>query len=116
MASQLSGELDFLFSMTRFVSRKYGQENVFKLRYAVQKAVQIANPHKAPWIFNVFLLFTRTSSSHPLLHDTIHQRLTDLVVEAHTKGTKQIRYLMQDPKRSVNFLPIWYTVLRDPFQ
>ena len=66
-------------AMARYVIREYGQDKIFKLRPAVGKAIHLAKSHDAPWNNSMFLLFTRASNKHPILHDVLHLCLLDLV-------------------------------------
>ena len=66
-------------AMARYLVREYGQEEIFKQRPAVGKAMHLAKSPDAPWNNNMFLLFTRASNKHPILHDVLHLCLTDLL-------------------------------------
>ena len=59
-------------AMARYVIREYGQEKIFKLRPAVGKAIHLPKSPDAPWNNSMFLLFTRASNKHPMLHDVLH--------------------------------------------
>ena len=65
--------------MARYVIREYGQEEIFGLRPTVGKAIRLARSPNAPWNNEMFLIFTRASNKHPILHDVLHLCLTDLV-------------------------------------
>ena len=65
--------------MTRYVIREYGLEETFKLRPVVGKAMHLVESSIVPWNNNIYLLFTRASSKHPMLHGVLHLCLTDLV-------------------------------------
>ena len=87
----------------RYIIRKYGQEAIFLLRPSVGTAIQI------------FLLCTRASNKHPLLHETLHTCLNHLRHQLHLHGISQIHIPIYDPERSINLLPTWYATLRDHF-
>ena len=101
--------------MARYVIREYGQEEIFKLRPAVGKAIHLAKSPDAPWNNDMFLLFTRASNKHPMLHDVLHLCLTDLVQELAQAQITRVHLPIYDPERSINILPAWYSMLRDHF-
>ena len=102
-------------AMARYVIREYGQEEIFKLRPAVGKAIHLAKSPDAPWNNDMFLLFTRASNKHPTLHDVLHLCLTDLVQKLERAQITRIHLPIYDPERSINMLPAWYSMLRDHF-
>ena len=65
---------DFLSysAMVRYVIRDYGQEETFRLRPAVGKTIHLDKSPDAPWNNDMFLLFTRASNKHSILHDVLH--------------------------------------------
>ena len=78
----------------------------------------------APWNNNIYLLFTRASSKHPMLHDVLQLCLPDLIQNLTQARTIQVRFPIYDPERSINILPDiqpwytngntpWYSMLRD---
>ena len=102
-------------AMARYVIREYGQEEIFKLRPAVGKAIHLAKSPDAPWNNDMFLLFTRASNKHPTLHDVLHLCLTDLVQKLAQAQITRVHLPIYDPERSINILPAWYSMLRDHF-
>ena len=102
-------------AMARYVVREYGQEEIFKLRPAVGKAIHLAKSPDAPWNNDMFLLFTRASNKHPMLHDVLHLCLTDLVQKLAQAQITRVHLPIYDPERSINILPAWYSMLRDHF-
>ena len=102
-------------AMARYVIREYGQEEIFRLRPAVGKAVHLTRSPSAPWNNEMFLLVTRASSKHPILHDVLHLCLTDLVQKLEQAQITRIHLPIYDPERSINMLPAWYSMLRDHF-
>ena len=102
-------------AMARYVIREYGQEEIFRLRPAVGKAVHLTRSPSAPWNNEMFLLVTRASSKHPILHDMLHLCLTDLVQKLERAQITRIHLPIYDPERSINMLPAWYSMLRDHF-
>ena len=71
----------------RYVIREYGHQNIFRLRPAVGTAVRLVSSPTAPWSNEVFLLCTRASNRHPLLHEVLHTCLTNLTHQLHQKYT-----------------------------
>ena len=102
-------------AMARYVIREYGQEEIFKLRPAVGKAIHLAKSPDAPWNNDMFLLFTRASNKHPMLHDVLHLCLTDLVQKLAQAQITRVHLPIYDPERTINILPAWYSMLRDHF-
>ena len=102
-------------AMARYVIREYGQEEIFKLRPAVGKAIHLAKSPDAPWNNDMFLLFTRASNKHPMLHDVLHLYLSDLVQKLAQAQITRVHLPIYDPERSINMLPAWYSMLRDHF-
>ena len=102
-------------AMARYVIRENGQEEIFRLRPAVGKAVHLTRSPSAPWNNAMFLLVTRASSKHPILHDVLHLCLTDLVQKLERAQITRIHLPIYDPERSINMLPAWYSMLRDHF-
>ena len=102
-------------AMARYVIREYGQEEIFRLRPAVGKAVHLTRSPSAPWNNEMFLLVTRASSKHPILRDVLHLCLTDLVQKLERAQITRIHLPIYDPERSINMLPAWYSMLRDHF-
>ena len=102
-------------AMARYVIREYGQEEIFKLRPAVGKAIHLAKSPDAPWNNDMFLLFTRASNKHPMLHDVLHLCLSDLVQKLAQAQITRVHLPIYDPERSINMLPAWYSMLRDHF-
>ena len=99
----------------RYVIREYGQENIFRLRPLVGTAIHLIHSPTAPWNNEIFLLCTRASNKHPLLHETLHTCLTYLLHQLHRHHITQIHLPIYDPERSINLLPTWYATLRDDF-
>ena len=66
-------------AMACYVIREYGQEEIFRLRPVMGKAIHPVNSPTAPWNNDMFLLFTSASNKHPMLHDALHPRLIDLI-------------------------------------
>ena len=102
-------------AMARYVIREYGQEEIFRLRPTVGKALRLARSPNAPWNNEMFLIFTRASNKHPILHDVLHLCLTDLVQKLTRAQITRIHLPIHDPERSINLLPAWYSMLRDHF-
>ena len=102
-------------AMARYVIREYGQEEIFRLRPTVGKAIRLARSPNAPWNNEMFLIFTRASNKHPILHDVLHLCLTDLVQKLTRAQMTRIHLPIHDPERSINLLPAWYSMLRDHF-
>ena len=102
-------------AMARYVIREYGQEEIFRLRPTVGKAIRLARSPNAPWNNEMFLIFTRASNKHPILHDVLHLCLTDLVQKLTRAQITRIHLPIHDPERSINLLPAWYSMLRDHF-
>ena len=102
-------------AMARYVIREYGQEEIFRLRPAVGKPVHLTRSPSAPWNNEMFLLVTRASSKHPILHDVLHLCLTDLVQKLERAQITRIHLPIYDPERSINMLPAWYSMLTDHF-
>ena len=102
-------------AMARYVIREYGQEEIFRLRPTVGKALRLARSPNAPWNNERFLIFTRASNKHPILHDVLHLCLTDLVQKLTRAQITRIHLPIHDPERSINLLPAWYSMLRDHF-
>ena len=100
---------------TRYVIREYGQENIFRLRPAVGTAIRLVRSPTAPWNNEIFLLCTRASNKHPLLHEVLHACLTNLILQLHRNQITRIHLPIYDPERSMNLLPAWYATLRDHF-
>ena len=63
----------------------------------------------------MFLLFTRASNKHPMLHDVLHLCLTDLLHKLTQAQVTRIHLPIYDPERSINILSAWYSMLRDHF-
>ena len=102
-------------AMARYIIREYGQEEIFRLRPTVGKAIHLARSLNAPWNNEMFLIFTRASNKHPILHDVLHLCLTDLVQKLTRAQITRIHLPIHDPERSINLLPAWYSMLRDHF-
>ena len=102
-------------AMARYVIREYGQEEIFRLRPTVGKAIRLARSPNAPWNNEMFLIFTRASNKHPILHDVLHLCLTDLIQKLTRAQITRIHLPIHDPERSINLLPAWYSMLRDHF-
>ena len=100
-----SADLVSYSATTRYVIREYGQENIFPL---------VRSP-SAPWNNEIFLLCTRASNKHPLLHEVLHACLTNLIHQLHQNRITKFHSPMYDPERSNNLLPAWYATLRDHF-
>ena len=66
----------------RYVIREYGQENKFRLGPAVGTAVHLVGSPTAPRSNEIFLLCTRASTRHPLLHEVLHACLTHQLFDA----------------------------------
>ena len=102
-------------AVARCVIREYGQEEIFRLRPAVGKTVDLEKSPNVPWNNDVFLLFSRASNKHPMLHDVLHLCLTDLVNKLTQAHITQVHFPIYDPERSINILSAWYSMLRDRF-
>ena len=102
-------------AMARYVIREYGQKESFRLRPTVGKAIRLARSPNAPWNNEMFLIFTRASNKHPILHDVLHLCLTDLVQKITRAQITRIHLPIHDPERSIKLLPAWYSMLRDHF-
>ena len=99
----------------RYIIREYGQEAIFRLQPSVGTAICLQYSHTAPWNNQIFLLCTRASNKHPLLHETLHTCLNHQRHQLHQHGISQIHIPIYDPERSINLLPTWYATLRDHF-
>ena len=99
----------------RYIVREYGQEAIFRLKSSVGTAICLKHSHTAPWNNQIFLLCTRASNKHPLLHETLHTCLAHLQHQLQQYEISKIHIPIYDPERSINILPIWYTTLRDHF-
>ena len=97
----------------RYVIREYGQQDIFRLNPSVGTAIRLIHSPAAPWNNQIFLLCTRASNKHPLLHETLHACLTYLSHQLHRYHITQIQLPIYDPERSINLLPTWYATLRD---
>ena len=102
-------------AMTRYVIRESGLGEIFRLRPGIGKEMHLVMSPNAPLNNDIFLLFTRASSKHPMLHEVLHLCLTDLVKKFTQAHTIQFRFPIYDRERSVNKLPAWYSMLRDHF-
>ena len=102
-------------AMSRYVIREYGQEEIFRLRPAVGKAIHLTRSPATPWNNEMFLLITRASGKHPILHDVLHLCLIDLVQKLIRAQITRIHFPIYDPERSINMLPAWYSMLKDHF-
>ena len=89
----------------RYIVREYGQEAIFHLKPSVGTAICLKHSHTAPWNNQIFLLCTRASNKHPLLHETLHTCLTHLQHQLHQYEISQIHIPIYDPERSNNLLP-----------
>ena len=63
----------------------------------------------------MFLLITRASNKHPILHDVLHLCLIDLVQKLTRAQITHIHFPIYDPERSINMLPSWYSMLKNHF-
>ena len=99
----------------RYVIHEYGHENVFRLRPSVGTAIRLIRSSIAPWNNQIFLLCTRASNKHPLLHETLHVCLTHLSHQLLQYSITQLHLPIYDPERSINLLPTGYATLRDHF-
>ena len=99
----------------RYVIREYGQENIFRLRPSVGTAIRLIRSSTAPGNNQIFLLCTRASNKHPLLHETLHACLAHLSHQLHQNSVTQFHLPIYDPEQSINLLPFWYATLRDHF-
>ena len=81
-----------------------------KLRPAVEKAVNLANSPNAPWNSKNLLghpaSIVRNKSS--MCNRPIH--------EGHLETSETCKLSLQDLERSINILPLWYTVLKYHFR
>ena len=102
-------------AMARYLIREYGQEEIFRLRPAVGKAIHLTRSPATPWNNEMFLLITRASSKHPILHDVLHLCLIDLVQKLTRAQIIRIHLPIYDIERSINMLPAWYSMLKDHF-
>ena len=109
------GDLLSHSAMARYVIREYGQEEIFRLRPAVGKAIHLTRSPATPLNNEMFLLITRASSKHPILHDVLHLCLIDLVQKLTRAQIIRIHLPIYDPERSINMLPAWYSMLKDHF-
>ena len=101
--------------MTRYVIREYGQEEIFQLRPVIGEAVHLAKSPIAPSTNEVFLLFTRASNKHPMLHEVLHLCLFNLIRQLDQNCIAEVRFPIYDPECSNNILPTWYAILKDHF-
>ena len=102
-------------AMARYVIREYGQEENFRLRPVVGKTIHLVKSPNAPCNNDTFLLFTRASNKHPILHDMLHLCLIDLVQNLAQAHITQVHLPIYYPERSINILPAWFSMLRDHF-
>ena len=98
-----------------YVIREYEQENIYRLRPSVGTANHLIHSPTAPWNNEIFLLCTRASNKHPILHETLHTSLSYLSHQLHRYRITQIHLPIYDLERSINLLPTWYATLRDHF-
>ena len=106
----------FSYSATaRYAIREYGHENISRLKPSVGTAVRLAHSPTAPWNNQIFLLCTRASNKHRLLHETPHACLTHLLHQLHQCSVTRFHLPIYDPERSINLLSTWYATLRDHF-
>ena len=103
-------------AMTPYVIREWGLEEIFKLRPVVGTASHQFESSNYPWNYDIFLLFTRASRKHPMLHDVLHLCLTDLVQKLTQAHTIQNCFPIYDPERSINILPAWYSEITSSSQ
>ena len=96
-------------------SRVWARADLFKQSPSMGQAMHLAKSPNAPWNNDIFLLLTRASNKHPMLHDVLHLCLTDLVDKLTKAHITQIRFPVYDPERSINLLPAWYSTLREHF-
>ena len=89
--------------------------NMFRLRPSVGTAIRLIRSSIAPWNNQIFLLCTRASNKHPLLHETLHACLTHFSHQLLRYSNTQFHLPIFDPVRSINLLPTWYATLRDHF-
>ena len=99
----------------QYIIREYGQENIYRLKPSVGTAIRLKHSPTAPWDNQIFLMCTRASNKHLLLHETLHVCLTYLSHQLHQYGITQIHIPIYDPERSINLLPTRYATLRDHF-
>ena len=97
------------------LQEEYGQINIFSLRQSVGTAIRLIHSPVAPLNNQIFLLCTRDSNKHPLLHEALHTCLTYLSHQLHRYRITQIHLPIHDPERSIKLLPTWYATLRDHF-
>ena len=108
-----SADLQSHSATIRYVIREYGQEDLFLLKLSVGTAICLRHSPTAPWNNQIFILCTRASNKHPLLHETINACLTHLLHQLHQYGITRIHIPIYDPEPSNNLLPTWYATLRD---
>ena len=100
-------------AMARYVIREYGQEEILRLRPALGKAIHLIKSPSTPWNNDIFLLFTRASNKHPMLHDVLHLCLIDLTQKVALAQIIRVHLPIYEPERSINILPAWSSMLRD---
>ena len=81
---------------TRHVIREYDQEEIFRLRPTICAAVHLVNSPTAPWDNEIFLLCTRASNKHPMLHEVLHLCLTNLIQQLHQNHTTRNHFPIYD--------------------
>ena len=108
-------DLTSVSAMAVYVIREYGQEDIFRLRPAVGKAIYLTRSPTAQWNNDIMLLFTRASNKHLMLHDVLHTCLTYLVDKLTRAQIFKVHFPNHDPERSINILPTWYFMLNDHF-
>ena len=114
-SAMLSSRLFFLLcNSSLYHSRKWAK-NIFRLKPSVGTAVRLDRSPTAPWNNQIFLLCTRASNKHPLLHETLHACLTHLLHLLHQCRVTRFHLPIYDPERSINLLSTWYATLRDHF-
>ena len=89
----------------RYVICDYGQETIIRLRPAVGTALRLVDLPTALWSNEIFLLCTRASNRHPLMHEALHACLTHLTHHFHRNPITLIHLPIYDLERSINLLP-----------
>ena len=102
-------------AMTRYVIQKYGQEEIFQQQPAIGKPIHLAKSPIALSNNEIFLLFSRASNEHLMLHEVLHLCLVDLTRKFNHNRISKVHFPIYDPERSINILPTWCATSGDYF-
>ena len=103
-----------LFSNDALCNPRIWTRGDFSACPTIGKTVHLAISPIASWN-NVFLLFTPASIKHPMLHEVLRLCSIHLMRQLDQRCITLVHFLIYNPERSINILPIWYALLRDHF-